>query len=295
MMMGTRVLVVGALSVMMGCGPGPKWVNTVNVASRIKMSSRYVTGSKSIKVQAKEIGLKLDISLPASIPRVSPSKLEFAAKHFTFDPFIVSPFEDWLTRLAQTKSEQAKAQCEDRGLDVAAAEQDVDGQTRVLNVRFAQDKSGTLSVTLTGTKSKDLIVMLRSSPTTSVFNCVVEWFDADTLKDKIPGQILNFRSEYLKELEKANGFESAKVGNRLKRANSLEPEPQTTDQDQDVKEQESEAPKTDEEVIEMSGTSPEKSEAEDGKTQAKAEESSTQEVNPGNVNSGKTSEAQMRN
>lgn len=213
------VVVLFAATVLPGCGPGPKWVNVTNGASKVKISTRYVTTTKSVKVQAKEIGLKLDLTLPTSIPRVSPAKLEAAAKNFKFDKYLLSPYEAWLKKLASTVSEQSKTQCEEKSVDIPSTQKNVDGYVKVLNVNFAQDTSGTLSVTVTGAKSKDLIVMLRSNPTTSVFFCVVEWNNPQALA-QIPDILLAFREDYAKELANSSGFEKSKTGTRLQQTST---------------------------------------------------------------------------
>ena len=197
-----------------GCGAGDKWVNLYNTKSGVKVSGRYVTATKSVKVQADDKGVKLDFGLPDSLPRVHTDRISIQLRKMDFGEWIKNTETDWVNAFssASTKGKE----CSKVEHTLTRIFQADDSEEESLKVVFAQEKNGMVSMTVYIPPKENALVRLRSKPPKDAKEntCITAWKSDDELAAYVTS-LIQTRSTFVNMLAVASGFDGTKSGTRL--------------------------------------------------------------------------------
>jgi hypothetical protein len=198
-----------------GCGAGDKWVNLVNTPSGIKVSGRYVTATKSIKVQAEDKGLKLDFGLPESLPRVHSDRISIHLRKMDFGEFITNTQHDWVAKFSSASSLTSECTATETKFTRSFS---IDGADKETTVSVKQENNGLLALEAKMASKDDPVVRLRTKPLKDVKtpNCVTAWTDEESIAQVVT-DLLKVRQKFNDMLASAAGFDGSKTGSRLSR------------------------------------------------------------------------------
>lgn len=210
-----------------GCGPGDKWVSTVNEAAGVKISGRYVSSNRSVKVHAVENGIKLDFSLPDSLPRVSGKRIEANLKKLDFGKFVSNKQLFWAEELGKSKSDE----CTERAQSHYETLLEIEKKPTQVGITLSQDPSGEITMNIVQLTPERVLGRMRSSVVSGQKKLCITSFKGKSETLVIVREFLAIRKSLIDLLAKESGFDGSRTGSRLSRVSSLAPSEIETDKE----------------------------------------------------------------
>ena len=202
-----------------GCGPGDKWVSTVNEAAGVKISGRYVSSNRSVKVHAVENGVKLDFCLSDSLPRVSRKRIEANLKKLDFGKFVSKKQLFWAEELGKSKS----AECTERAQSHYKTLLEIGKKSTQVGITLSQDPSGEITMNIVQLAPERVLGRMRSSVVSAQKKLCITSFKGESDTLVIVREFLAIRQSLIDLLAKESGFDGSRTGSRLSRVSSLAP------------------------------------------------------------------------
>ena len=209
------------LHVLVGCGPGQKWITMTNEPSGLELRTRYVTSAKSVKIEVKDTALTLYMMLSSGLTRVNRSKLGVQAKQFDFGELVKSKYERWVDRLS-LKAGAASKSCEPTEASVEIT-REPEGK---ITARFEQDKGGNIyiSMKLASVESTNMsdssdsagLVGIKTKPADGEARCISSWIGKEGLLE-VSRFLLTLRDKYMQSLSSMDVGDVYQIGTKLKR------------------------------------------------------------------------------
>ena len=207
------------ISLHSGCNGDQKFQSVMNEPSGERISIRYVSGAKAVKLKNEKNGALVDIQMSDSMPRVNDQKIGVHAKSFDFGTWIKNPQGDWIDLWASSKNPAGEAgKCSDTSHTIPLAASTEEGQSN--QATFRQEADGTMELKLHAASMPDTVfTQFRIAPPAGKVDCVAGWKPDDVLAASA-NTLAGLRDLYLRTLAAQAGFDSSQMGKKLKRVSA---------------------------------------------------------------------------
>jgi hypothetical protein len=221
-MLGRFVCTFGCLSLSLfigGCGGEYKFQSVVNEPSGDRISIRYVSGTKSVRIRDEKKGILFDFTMAVAMPRVNDQKIGVHAKRFDFGDWLKHSQTEWIDLWADSKTPVADSgKCPDSSYRVPVEAEAQSGQVREAN--FYQKPDGTIGLKVYPLSNPELVMVdFKASLPGGRFECATTW-KPDAQLVQYANSLLATRDQYLITLAQQAGFDASQMGKKLKRADT---------------------------------------------------------------------------
>ncbi len=212
-MHGVATILIVAVSAILeqGCSSTKsKYVTAINQPSALKLTARYVSGEKAVRVRRKDGPAIIDFYMSDHLPRVSSTKISKTIKVFDFRYFEKYNIRDWMKVFATMTSNK----CPSLGVELDAVRADA----AIIHVSADQTDKGMININIRDTINNRLVQLLVYQPmgTTDFMRiCVNTWNTASLTKLAV--EICDVRDKLMNELSKEHPFNANLIGHRLSR------------------------------------------------------------------------------
>lgn len=195
-----------------GCSGGSKakYVTVINQPSGLELTSRYVTGDKSVRVRRHDGPAVVDFYMPDTLPRVSSKRIAASVKQFDFKYVEKYSIEEWMKVFAKETS----SECPSNGLQFDA----VSPTKAILHVTADQTTDGMVNFFVRDTINAPIVQMVVHQPRGTTKDkriCVTTWNTG--FMTTLAAELSDMRDQLVVELSKDSGFNGDMIGTRLRR------------------------------------------------------------------------------